>query len=185
MSSDIKDVTSKLLDIYTMSEQELNDYISQGNFVISRAVDCTNLPINELEGGWKLHTSKPINGTLNSILFIIPTKPQSQRIWDVGQYRIGRNAGLTSRKATRWVRANHKFKYEFLPALVEVLKDENLIKAFINYSADLQGQEYQQWLKTYNIHQYQNDFWYRMNKSNIRTLLVCVCSTPFIEANKA
>lgn len=180
MSEDITVVTGRLLDVYAMSLEELNDFIAAGNFVISKAVDYEQITLSDLPGDWKLIHSKPMVGSKDVILFIVPTSPNTQRIWDNGQFRIAREAGLSSRQSRRWVKANLKFKYDLLPAIADILKEDNLVRAFVNYSSTLSGETYISWIHKYNFTAYVDRPWYRTNKTQIRTLLERVLADAYI-----
>ena len=180
MSEDITVVTGRLLDVYAMSLEELNEFIAAGNFVISKAVDHEQITIGDLPGDWKLIHSKPMVGSKDVILFIVPTSPNTQRIWDNGQFRIAREAGLSSRQSRRWVKANLKFKYDLLPVIADILKEDNLVRAFVNYSSTLSGETYINWMRKYNFATYADRPWYRTNKTQIRTLLERVLAEAYV-----
>ena len=182
MSNDINEVNSKLLELYNMSHEELNKHIIEGNFVVSNAVDYKELTLCELADGWELFHSKPKHNSDEVILFIIPKTDATKRIWDVGQFKVARNAGLSSRQTRRWIRIRSKYKYDLLPALVDIVSDEALIKALVNYSTEMTTKEYHAWFAEYNFQQYEDRFWYKYSKERIKQLLVKIIAETYIKS---
>ena len=182
MSDDINLVNAKLLEIYSMSLNELNKYIIDGNFVVSKSVDYKQITLSDLPGDWKLVHSNPREDSDNVILFIIPKGQDAQKLWEMGQFKIAREAGLSSRQARRWTWCRDKFKYDYLETVIEILKDDNLVKAFLNYSTHMESTEYHEWVNKYKIFTYSDAVWYKQNKERIKTLLKAVLAPGRIKS---
>ncbi len=157
------------------TEDQLNDLVRDGGFVLAKNVSAKDLNFPPLATGWMLTCTKPKQEGLPRTFFIRYTTPTTKRIWLQGQKRIAERAGLEPTQVLRWCKSRITQKYELLDCVSEVIQTPRLKETYLNYNPDFSKEDFVRWKGQYEI----NDRFWLAKRSRLKELLLELLSeTP-------
>lgn len=147
----------------TLTNEQLDEYIKSGVVVVIEGLSDFDetFPI-ELSGDWKIVRTYPPDANHVFSLFIAPTTRRTGRIWDLGQYRKARTAGLDNLQTKKWLKSKVSQRHDFLHHLTRVVNDDKLRTAYLDFASVGEGLETRQWKRRHNI---EDDYSYRYRKN--------------------
>ena len=134
----------------------LDDVASVGKtLLLERCILEKDTTMPSAEGGWKFQMVwQPTPGEeplgMGKIM-LVHNDERTKKIWLTGQRHLALAAGLTSDQAYIWARSRTKRKHSVLNHLGRVMKDTNLIEAYMRFEPGVSHEEYLAWAKKYNI----------------------------------
>lgn len=174
--SELKLPIQELYDVLARkTEEQLNDLVRDGGFVLAKNVSAKDLCFPELAAGWILTCTKPKQEGLPRTVFIRYTNPTTKRIWLQGQKRIAERAGLEPAQVIRWCKSRITQKYELLDYVSEVIQTPRLKEAYLNYDPNFSKEDFLKWKTTYAI---TDRFWWAKRCKLKELLIELLSETP-------
>ncbi|MCP4523716.1 MAG: hypothetical protein GY828_05895, partial [Candidatus Gracilibacteria bacterium] len=133
--------------------EELDSRVMKGEFVLQSigfGYECIG-DDPKLPGGWKAKWINSQGMGNHGQLVILPSDDRTGKIYGYALEEKGRQAGLEHDTASVWASAEIGYKHELLEKIVETIKNEKLILAYLAYPGFGPGRNRDKWKKEFNI----------------------------------
>lgn len=152
-SNNISTVGEKLLieKLSSITVTELEALASNGETKLASGRFARDFKIPDGKGGWKFILIPAGNGQDKQTLILLPDNNRTRGVWVAGQTKYAIREGLPALYAEVWASARLTRRHEMLPMLAEIMKDDNLIDAYLDFPLTITLQALADWIKTYDI----------------------------------